>query len=132
RQWLGALTAQWYLHPLYDAVFLPGERQAMFARRLGFHEDQIWRGLYTCDHRRFAEAATDVDRRAFVYVGRLCREKGIDTLIEGYRLYRAAARDPWPLIVSGEGLLRGMFEGVRGIEMTGFVQPSDLPGVLAQ
>ena len=43
-----------FVKPMTDAVWLPGERQAMFARRLGFSQSQILRGSSTCDHPAFA------------------------------------------------------------------------------
>ena len=49
KQRIGAWTAPYFLHPLADAVWLPGERQAAFARKLGFRQQVIVRGLYACD-----------------------------------------------------------------------------------
>ncbi len=45
KQRLGVLAAPWYIQPLYEAVFLPGERQAIFAKKMGFHdlEYHSWR-----------------------------------------------------------------------------------------
>src|SRR5260370_17798585 len=54
KQWLGVVVAPVYIHRLYDFVLLPGERQAVFARRLGVRDSQIWDGLYVCDHAMFS------------------------------------------------------------------------------
>jgi glycosyltransferase involved in cell wall biosynthesis len=136
KQWLGVATAPWAVRPAYDAAFLPGERQADFAHRLGFSDERIIRGMYSADHGRFAAVATargDVaPPPAFVYVGRLVTVKGIDVLAEGYRRYRARATDPWPLVVGGTGPEAGRFAGMAGVEALGFVQPDDLPSVLAR
>ena len=92
KQMLGVGTSPLLVRPTYDAAFVPGERSADFARRLGFPDERIIRGIYSCDHPRFdavAEARGDAaPAPAFVFVGRLVAEKGIDVLAEGYRRYR--------------------------------------------
>ena len=139
KQWGGTLISRMAILPCYDVAFLPGERQAQFARRLGFGDDRILWGFYTCDHAAFvapAEAAAAaggglVRRPAFVFAGRLSSEKGVDVLVDAYRRYRARRRDPWPLVVCGTGPLAASLAGVEGIEARGFVQPGDLPAVFA-
>lgn len=151
KQWLGVLSARWYLHPLYDYAFLSGERQAVFAKKLGFAAGHIWRGLYCCDHPRFESAYRNRmeavhTKKAFIFVGRLVPERktpklgawfrwlfperakgGIGTLVEGYSLYRKMSADPWPLIVCGTGPEEQRLRGIDGIVLKGFVQPGDLP-----
>ena len=137
KQILGVLSSRVFLRPIADAVWLPGERQAVFARKLGFSQRQILRGLYTCDQpameagyqARVAEGRP-VPRK-FLFVGRLVPEKGVDTLVKAYRAYRATTANPWPLICCGAGPLRSRLEGNEGIEVEGFVQPERLPAVLA-
>lgn len=136
RQWLGATAARVYLHPLCEAMFVPGERQVEFARRMGFRPENILRGELSCDHEAFARArdirsARSGDLRSFVYVGRFCDEKGIDVLVRAYQRYRQSSSDPWPLRCFGAGPLASLLEGVDGIELMGFCQPEDLPAVLA-
>jgi glycosyltransferase involved in cell wall biosynthesis len=138
RQWLGILTSRWFLHPFYDVAFVPGDRQVIFARKLGFEEDCIWRGLYTCDHLRFShsyrqrEASKYNLSQSFVYVGRLSSEKGIETLIKAYKGYRTRVKKPWPLVVAGEGPLRFRLEGIQGIAVKGFMQPECLARELSE
>jgi len=133
KQWLGVLNSPWYLHALYDAVFLPGERQVVFAKKLGFSERQIVRGLYSCDHEKFAAVHKMKAQRglpppeAFIYVGRFTKEKGIQVLAEAYLEYRSKTADPWTLDCCGTGPLRKLLEGVEGVQIHGFVQPDQLP-----
>jgi glycosyltransferase involved in cell wall biosynthesis len=137
KQRLGVLSSPAFLQPMADAVWLPGERQAAFARRLGFSQERILRGLYTCDQRAMEagyQARVAEGRpmpRKFVFVGRLIAEKGVDTLVNAYRAYRATTSDPWPLVCCGAGPLQSSLEGKAGIEMQGFVQPERLPDTLA-
>jgi glycosyltransferase involved in cell wall biosynthesis len=133
KQWLGVLTSKVYVQRLFDAAFVTGERQAVFARKLGFPPERIWRGLYSCDFSKFEAAgrgAPSIDqRRSFLYVGRLVPEKGIETLIAAYRRYRAEAQEPWPLKIAGTGPLGSMVEGEPGMEYQGFIQPDGLPSL---
>jgi glycosyltransferase involved in cell wall biosynthesis len=136
KQMLGVGTSPLLVRPAYDAAFVPGERSADFARRLGFPDERIIRGIYSCDHPRFdavAEARGDAaPEPAFSFVGRLVAEKGIDVLAEGYRHYRQLSTEPWPLLVGGVGPESDRLADVPGVDMLGFVQPDELPGLLAR
>jgi glycosyltransferase involved in cell wall biosynthesis len=133
KQRLGVLSSRWYLHPLYDAVFLPGERQACFAQRLGFPSNRVWRGLYCPDNESFARASTGAATRppSFGYLGRLTTTKGITDLLQAYELYRSVTADPWDLAVAGAGPLAGKIALYQGVKYSDFVQPRDIPTWLA-
>lgn len=130
KQRLGVASSRVYVQPLYDAVFLPGERQATFARLLGFVDHEIWSGLYCPDFAHLSARVRDAEGRgqgAFGYLGRLSPEKGIEELVDAYGRYRATVRQPWDLVVAGEGPLAPIFEGMAGVRRYGFIQPADLP-----
>jgi len=135
KQRLGALVSPFYVKPITDVVWLPGERQADFARRLGFSQSAILRGSFTCDNSAFAavhtarvEQGLPVPRR-FVFVGRMVPAKGIDTLVQAYRLYRKGSTGAWPLICCGSGPMRERLENEEGVRVDGFVQPEKMPQV---
>ncbi len=136
RQLAGVASSRLLVRPAYDAAFVPGERSADFARRLGFRDERIIRGIYSCDHAPFdavAEARGDASLpRAFVFVGRLEHEKGIDVLAAAYRRYRELTGDPWPLVVGGVGSESSRLVGLPGVDLAGFVQPDELPGLLGR
>lgn len=136
KQWLGVAASRVVVRPSYDVVLVAGERQAAFARRLGYTAEQTLWGLYTGDYHRFAAVAVSrgnaLPPEAFLYVGRLVPDKGIPVLAEGYRRYRELTEDPWPLLVAGTGPLAPLLEDIKGVESLGFVQPGDLPGVMAR
>jgi glycosyltransferase involved in cell wall biosynthesis len=137
-QWIGCLVAPYFLQPLTEAVWLPGERQARFATKMHFRQSQILRGLYSCDHDSFSavhEARLQQQRslkKAFVFVGRMIEKKGLPTLLAAYRLYRGRVRDPWPLICYGKGPLSPALGTDPGVFVEGFVQPESLPAKLAE
>lgn len=132
KQWMGVMTARLYLHPICEAIFVAGERQAIFARKMGFKQKNILPGLLSCDHEKFSAIYREREKslsepRTFIYVGRFSAEKGLDVLVQAYELYRSMSSDPWPLKCYGAGPLSGLLEGVNGIERKGFCQPDELP-----
>lgn len=132
RQWLGVFISRFYLHPVCEAIFVAGERQTVFAKKMGFSQRKILQGLLSCDHEKFASIYFErkkqqLDRRSFLFVGRFVSEKGLKILVDAYKRYRQQAADPWPLKCYGAGPLQCMLEGISGIECMGFYQPDDLP-----
>jgi glycosyltransferase involved in cell wall biosynthesis len=137
KQWVGILCSRWYIQPLCDQVWVPGERQASFGSRLGFSSSQVMRGMYCCDFDAFSRegerrlASISLLPKAFLFSGRLIPEKGLDVLASAYRRYRELAASPWPLLICGEGPWRYRLANKPGIELLGFIQPSRLPETFA-
>jgi len=137
RQRFGTLISRYYVLPIADAVWLPGERQATFARKLGFSQSNILRGSFSCDQAAFeAPHLARISKgrpipRSFLYVGRFSPEKGIDTLAGAYQQYRDSNENPWPLVCCGAGPLRFRLENKTGIRVEGFVQPQRIPDLFA-
>jgi glycosyltransferase involved in cell wall biosynthesis len=124
KQWLGVAGARWYLRGLYDAAFVPGERQACFARRLGFRADEIWQGLLCPDTAALAGRETSTPSpRNFGFLGRLSNEKGVLDLLAAYEAYRRTAPNPWGLTVAGTGPLEEDVRGHPKVSYVGFIQP---------
>jgi glycosyltransferase involved in cell wall biosynthesis len=130
KQWLGRTTRSLFIQPAFDAAFLPGDEQAVFARHLGFSQREIITGLNTCDE-PFFTGPQDPPRNSFLFVGRLVDVKGVDVLAEAYRSYRASVADPWPLVVAGIGPMAEELKAIDGVELLGFVAPAELPEVMA-
>ncbi len=137
KQWAGVLSAPRIILPLADAVWVPGERQAVFARKMGFEQVRILRGLYAGDQQRLGKThlARVATKRpvphCFIFVGRFVAVKGLKTLVTAYRKYRATQSQPWPLVCCGTGPLVNLLERQDGICVEGFVQPEQLPEVFA-
>jgi glycosyltransferase involved in cell wall biosynthesis len=137
KQWIGICSSPYYLKPIADMVWLPGERQSVFARKLGFEQSEILRGLYSCDQPLFASAhlqrvaESRPVPRSFLFAGRFVPVKGIEILARAYRLYREQTAHPWPLVCCGAGPLRSRLEGEPGVRIEGFVQPERMSEKLA-
>lgn len=133
KQILGIIFSRYYVKSLYELVFLPGERASVFAKKLGFKEQHILHGLWSCDHKAFSLSFHNKNQSipnhidSFIFVGRFNRIKGINILAEAYIDYRKRVINPWPLICCGVGEDRKRLEGIKGIEIKGFVQPKQLP-----
>ena len=134
KQWGGIVASPFLVRPITDYAFVPGDRQARFARRLGFPRHRIVCPSLTGNTRVFAPMASRPlhERKAFLFVARVAPEKGVDLLVDAYRAYRARTNDPWPLIVCGTGRLAHLLDGVEGVDARGFVQPGDLPPVFGE
>ncbi len=129
KQRLGVIASPWYVRRLYDAAFLAGERQACFARRLGFPDDRIWQGLLCPDTTLRGGDGFDPASpppRAFGYLGRLSPEKGIQDLLQAYEIYRASNAAPWDLRIAGAGALGPELDRHESVTQSGFVQPAEL------
>lgn len=131
RQYGGMLAFRAHLRRLYDFAFVPGARQARFASRLGFGADEIIEGHCSCAE-TFAGSGFEERSRSFLYVGRMVPLKGINELASAWRLYLRDCPDPWTLKVCGEGPLKSLLAGAPHVEPLGFVQPSELPAVMAK
>lgn len=133
KQWGGVAISRLYLKPAFDVVFLPNERQRVFARKLGFGDLQIWDGVNCCDQPTFEgqRARGPLRSESFLYVGRLVPSKGIDLLLEAYARYSKEVDDPWPLNLVGAGSLEPAAAGCKGVVTHGFRQPSELPEIFA-
>jgi glycosyltransferase involved in cell wall biosynthesis len=129
KQWLGVGGSRWYLRGLYDAVFVPGERQACFAQRLGFSSGEIWHGLLCPDVAAIPKHGTYP--HVFGFIGRLSKEKGVLELLEAYDLYRRTTSDPWTLNMAGAGPLEAEVTRHPSVDYAGFVQPEAVNGWLA-
>ncbi len=129
KQRVGVLGSRRYVLPHYEAVFLPGERQACFARRLGFSDHQIWSGLYCPDTGSLSTvgpSSASEAPRSFGYLGRLSPEKGIQDLLQAYELYRESTSDGWALRVAGAGELGPEVDRHSTVIRSSFVQPAEL------
>ena len=133
RQQVGRLIAPWYLHRAIDVMWVSGERQRLYAGKLGFDGPKCWTGCYACDWDRFSSVyarRSTPGAKGFLFVGRYVPVKGLSVLLEAYRTYRSMVRSPWPLICAGTGPQQSLLEGQEGVIDHGFVQPDELPALM--
>ena len=132
RQRIGASVSSRHVLPMADAAWVPGHHQFNFASKIGFPVQRIVHGSLSCEHEAFSALYEDRVRsksplpHAFIFIGRLVESKGVGPMAAAYEKYRSTSKDPWPLIVCGVGPLQSILINKPGIEVKGFVQPSDL------
>lgn len=117
-----------------DLVITAGERSAEYARRIGVRRERLRPGYYGFDFCSFASGAAQRPARwprQFLYAGRYVPAKDLETLVQGYTLYRNAVAEPWGLTCRGSGPDASLLAGVPGITDGGFAQPAHLPGIFA-
>lgn len=124
----------------YDAALVAGATSHAYARRIGFTEARIFEGLLTCDTHLFrpvgiarhAASASSPWPRVFLFVGQFIPRKGIDTLLEAYRRYRASTSSPWELWCAGAGPLREQLVGQPGVRVLDFLPPAQCAEMMGQ
>ena len=134
KQAAGIAVHKWYVDPLFDVAWVPGERSEAFARRIGFSGRDIIRGANSADTGLFASGprtgAELAARRRFLFTGRLIWHKAPTLLAEAYAAYRSLVEDPWELEVVGDGPLKSDLEGREGVRWRGFMNPSELADLM--
>lgn len=134
KQMSGICMRRIIIWPHFDGVLLPGVRQEIFAKFLGFKPSRIAKMGYSADVVQFLSLNPSPTNRAFLYVGRLVEEKGLDVLLNAYESYRDAREDPWILRIVGNGRLKEeiLFRGIPGVYVADFIQPALLPSEFAE
>lgn len=140
--WRGAMrqhVARLALHRYasrFDAAWVPGELAAGYARRLGFSDSRILRGVYGFDWEAASRAWEirqhhGTRQRRFLFIGRYVHEKGFDLLLRGYARYREIVDAPWDLVCCGQGPLGSLVRERPGVIDRGFRQPHQLVAEIA-
>ncbi|MGZ3884479.1 MAG: glycosyltransferase family 4 protein [Bacteroidia bacterium] len=135
RQRLGALYFRFFLKPHIHKAFVPGPKQAGFAERLGFSEQNIVRDAYCCDYDSFNAAYQSAKEKKqsrfpkrFLFVGRYAPEKGIDLLWNAFIQLQTETPSGWELWCFGKGNVKAKEH--PQIRHFGFVQPEQLLTVI--
>jgi glycosyltransferase involved in cell wall biosynthesis len=116
----------------FSHAWVAGNRQFEFARRLGFRASHILLDLYSADTEIFQSAYTEVREsehrvypKVFLFVGRLEKVKGLETLIAAWEILRPRRGD-WQLRLIGNGSMMDSLRNISGVDVTGFLQPESL------
>lgn len=145
RQWAAVVAARLWIERAFSHAWVTGRSQAVYARKLGFAEHSIRTGFYAADTGVFAPLAAtlgalkgEVWPHRFLCVARYIPTKGHQYLCDAFaELCDAGEVGDWELWIAGTGELRERVMNSPGgrhprIRHLGFVQPNDLPDVMAQ
>lgn len=131
RQRIGSLVPHVLRRRLFTHAWVAGPRQYEFVKRIGFLDHEIIYNLLTADTKIFSRDVRPLPERAnaFLYVGRFSPEKGIATLIAGFRHYREKLGGSWTLRCVGNGPLAALVGSCPGSELIEFVDPHELAAI---
>lgn len=135
RQILGCLFFKWTLKKFIAKAFVAGQKQADFAKRLGFEDKDIKKGLYCCDYdlySSYAKLKTSTDAsipKRFLYVGRYAKEKNVENLWKAFIDLQKEKPNEWELWCLGKGDIIPVKHA--GIKHFGFKQPDELSDIIA-
>jgi len=133
RQQVGAQLIRWIYKPRYFSyVWTPGPMQYEYAARIGFKKSEILCNLLSGNSTIFSVSAREraltsaASRHSFLYVGRFAKTKGIDILIDAYRLYKEKYHGTWSLTCIGNGPMAVDLAKHPDIQVEGFQSQKEL------
>lgn len=144
--WTGSLKQRLFsalsfllLRRTFDFIWVPGERQVRYARRLGYKDDRILKSLYSCDTDKFRQISKqfEIEKRSrfphrFVCVARYVPQKGYQLLWEAFIEWKRNNENDWELWCAGtgEGFEKRIFH--PQIKHLGFVDKDRWKLILAE
>lgn len=136
KQYIATLMSPFFIHNTYSHIWIPGEPQYKYAKKLRFKDDQILKGFYSADINRFIPFGKEKLKQAipkrFLYVGRYVQQKGLDTLFNAFMQIQKEKPNAWELWCVGTGPLQQTAPKHPKIKHLGFKQPSELTELIAQ
>lgn len=139
RQQIGRALSSFKLHNRFSHAWVPGKPQQLFAKKLGFKEDQILSGFYSADVDHFKDlysnaisAKSKEFPHRFLYMGRYLDFKGVNELWEAFIEANSArsASQKWELWCVGTGDLWDERRLDDHIKHFGFMQPKELEAII--
>ena len=128
KQWLNVLTAGFRQRSWFSHIFVAGEWQVKYARKLGFRPDQILMHNLSADVDLFSQI--DINNREkeypkrLLYVGRFSPEKGLVGLLQAWR--SIPDRKGWQLTLVGSGPEREKLTGYPDVEILAFMDQQEI------
>lgn len=129
KQWAAVLASPVHVRRVFNRVWVPGEPQRAFARRLG--AGPVAEGMYCADVHAFDAAwAERAPQQRLLYVGRYLPFKGVEELWAAFE--EVAERHPgWELHAVGSGAGWDARRVHPAIVHHGFLQPEELAPLVA-
>lgn len=131
KQYIAKLFSPFYLHPRFSFCWVPGTFQYEYAKRLGFKNESILTGFYSCDYEYFyKQYQLNKDQKQqhfpqrFIYIGRYVEHKGVKDLWRAFIEIQEESPNEWELWCLGTGDVKPVEH--PKIKHFGFIQPKDL------
>lgn len=134
RQQVARWISPFYIKPFFDYLWVPGDPQYLFAKKLGYQEKHILRGFYSADvqvfqdaYERFKEEKEKKYPHSFLYVGRFVEVKGVLELTKAFEELKEEINHDWTLNLVGSGPLKNQIKESESVKVRDFVQADELP-----
>ena len=131
RQKIASVFASRFIQKIFNACWVSGEMQKVFAEKIGFKEDRIFLNLYSADADHFSqlfflnrEAKKKNFPHRFIFAGRYYAFKGIKDLWQAFIELQNESPNDWELWCLGTGDIPPIVH--PKIKHFGFVQPKDM------
>lgn len=139
RQKVARLTSIFTIRSYFSHMWVPGQPQEVYARKLGFNDSQILQGFY-CANTTYFNAIYNNHLsikkinfpKKFLYVGRYVEFKGIFDLWNAFVELQKEEPNDWELWCLGTGDEWENRMLHPKIKHAGFVQPSEMVNFLRQ
>jgi glycosyltransferase involved in cell wall biosynthesis len=135
KQYAAIILSRFFLKNRFSHVWVPGQPQFDYVKKLGFRKNRIKTGFYCCDLEKFNTiySKTSVLKKnafpkKFLYVGRYYDFKGITDLWQAFTELCEETRTDWELWCLGNGNIEPIKH--PNIKHFGFVQPKDLSPII--
>jgi glycosyltransferase involved in cell wall biosynthesis len=137
KQRLAMIVSRFTLLNIFSHAWVPGQIQKKYVLNLGFKEQNIETGFYSCDLDHFeslyqlqkSQKQTQFPKR-FLYVGRYYAFKGVEELWQAFTELQTEQPNEWELWCLGIGDIEPIQH--PKIKHFGFVQPKDLATYTSQ
>jgi glycosyltransferase involved in cell wall biosynthesis len=137
KQYLALILSRFFLLNTFSHAWVPGKPQKTYVRKLGFKDETISTGFYSCDLPKFNKVyqlqiptKQKSFPKRFLYVGRYYEFKGIKDLWEAFTDLQLEEPNEWELWCLGTGDVIPVEH--PKVKHFGFVQPADLEPILEQ
>lgn len=137
NQWLGTLKqhlatvfSKWMVRKYFTHIWVPGQPQYYYARKLGFKPEYILGGLYCADELLFNGITQNEHKKELIFIGRIVDHKGVKELFEVIEDLISSNQFKLKLHIIGNGPLEHLIPKHENIKHTAFVDPEKLPELL--
>lgn len=137
KQRIATVISRFTLMHIFSHAWVPGQIQKQYVLHLGFKEQNIQPGFYSCDFNHFAKIyeSQKINKekqfpKRFLYVGRYYEFKGIRELWQAFIELQNEQANDWELWCLGIGDIDPIQH--PKIKHFGFVQPKDLETYTSQ
>lgn len=135
RQYIAMIASRLFLRDRFSFIWVPGDPQVRYARKLGFQREQILKGFYVANYNNCALSLINPNRmfkKRFLFVGRYVDIKGLKDLWKAFEAFQNRESSEWELYCVGTGPLFEERMIHPKIKHFGFVQPKDLTNFMAE